>query len=103
MAWNSSSIESIVLESDVVVLVMCGHDHAGGYCQINNTHFLTLPGAVEGNPPFLTLLPPPPVRCSLLAPDEMDAYAMMHVTHKEIRIEGRGTIPSQIFALDRQT
>ena len=101
MAWNASNIESIVLESDVVVLVMCGHDHVGGYCQINNTHFLTLPGAIEGNQPYLTLLPP--VRCSLLAPDEMDAYAVMHVTDSEIRIEGRGVIPSQILALDCQT
>lgn len=48
MAWNAAVIESIIVESGVVALVMSGHDHVGGYNQINNTHFLTLPGVIEG-------------------------------------------------------
>lgn len=94
MAWNAPLIESLVIESGVVALVMSGHDHVGGYCQIENTHFLTLPGVVES-----TSIEKHSFQRGLTAPAEFDAYGFVHIEEDLIKIEGRGVVQDRVLRL----
>lgn len=55
MAWNSVEIQEAIVSSGVVPLVLSGHDHPGGYACVEDTHFVTVHGMLEGAlefPPF---------------------------------------------------
>lgn len=45
--WNHDEVLEIVKQHDSVKLWINGHNHAGGYVQHENIHFITLKGMVE--------------------------------------------------------
>jgi hypothetical protein len=48
MAWNWREIQSILLASKAFQALFAGHDHEGGYAEIDGRHFVTLKAMLEG-------------------------------------------------------
>lgn len=48
MAWNCRELQGVLLGSPAFAVFFCGHDHMGGYAEINGRHFITLEAMLEG-------------------------------------------------------
>lgn len=48
MAWNWRDIQSTLLASKAFAAFFAGHDHEGGYSDIDGRHFVTLEAMLEG-------------------------------------------------------
>ena len=81
MAWNYKDILQVVLSSPAVKLAFAGHDHLGGYANLDGKHFVTLEAMLE-------------------APSGSNAYGVVKVLQDRLVIEGRGTVTSRELLLD---
>jgi hypothetical protein len=48
MAWNWRELQSVLLASKAFMALFAGHDHEGGYAEIDGRHFVTLEAMLEG-------------------------------------------------------
>jgi len=69
---NAAMIRSVLEKSNKVKCVFHGHEHSGGYEQINGIHYYTLKGMIEGNFP------------------ESNSFAKVTLEKKQILIRGYG-------------
>ena len=76
--YNREEILEIISEYDNIIAWFCGHDHSGGYSNLNRIHFVTMKGMVE-------------------TPDS-NAWAVVEIYHNKLLIKGRGIEKSQILA-----
>ena len=76
--YNRNEILEIISEYDNIIAWFCGHDHSGGYSNLNRIHFVTMKGMVE-------------------TPDR-NAWAVVEIYHNKLWIKGRGMEKSQILA-----
>ncbi|GAB4817700.1 hypothetical protein N2152v2_004746 [Parachlorella kessleri] len=81
LAWNYKDILQVLLSSPAVKLALAGHDHLGGYTNIDGKHFVTLEAMLE-------------------APSGSNAYGVVQVLEDRVVIEGRGTVTSRDLLLD---
>lgn len=72
MAWNWRDIQSTLLSRKAFVAFFAGHDHVGGYADIDGRHFVTLEAMLE-------------------APDGGNSYGIVEVDKIAIHIDGLGT------------
>ncbi|KAK9814127.1 hypothetical protein WJX72_000984 [[Myrmecia] bisecta] len=79
-AWNWREISQVTLDSSVVRLVLCGHDHEGGNACHKGTHFVTLEAMLE-------------------APPDSNAYATVDIFNDRIQILGQGSVTSRNLTL----
>jgi predicted MPP superfamily phosphohydrolase len=84
LLWNHEEVLSLFRAyRDVVKLVLAGHEHDGGYAQMDGIHYLTLPGVVNA------------------AEGEDNAYAILElVGHSFARLHGFGRVPSRLLVFE---
>jgi len=76
--WNDREILSLIDQhSDTVIAWFNGHNHAGNYAQHQGVHYVTVQGMVD-------------------TPDS-NAYAVLDVLPKALRIHGHGRVPSRLL------
>jgi len=78
---NAEAVRGVMEKSKKVKCVFHGHDHKGGYSQINGIHYYTLKGLVEGNFP------------------ESNSFAIVTLSKEEIQIKGFGNAVSQTLLI----
>ncbi|MEI6276367.1 MAG: metallophosphoesterase [Prolixibacteraceae bacterium] len=74
---NAAAVRAILEQSKKVKCVFQGHDHKGGYEQINGIHYYTVNGLIEGNFP------------------ESNSYAIVTLSTGKIIIHGFGQAVSK--------
>jgi alkaline phosphatase len=74
---NAEEVRTVLEKSNKVKCVFHGHDHKGGYSQINGIHYYTLKGLIEGDFP------------------ESNSFAIVTLTKDHIMIKGYGTAVSR--------
>ncbi|KAK4530693.1 hypothetical protein CCYA_CCYA05G1550 [Cyanidiococcus yangmingshanensis] len=81
LLWNYEEVMTLFRAyRDVVKLVLAGHEHDGGYAQVDGIHYLTLPGLVNA------------------AEGDDNAYAILElVGHSFARLHGFGRVPSRLL------
>jgi alkaline phosphatase len=78
---NAGAVREILEGKGQVKCVFHGHDHKGGYQQINGIHYYTLKGMIEGNYP------------------ESNSFAIVTLSNDKIEIKGFGNAISQTLPL----
>lgn len=78
--WNARQVATILEESDCVIAFFNGHRHNGGFERTRGVCYVTIEAMVE-------------------APRQ-NAFAIVHVEKKQIRIEGFGKVNDRTFVLD---
>ncbi|XP_028821569.1 manganese-dependent ADP-ribose/CDP-alcohol diphosphatase-like [Denticeps clupeoides] len=79
LAWNHSTVLSILHSHSCVVCFIAGHDHDGGYHQDElGLHYLTLEGVIE-------------------TPPHSDAYGTVYVYKDHMFLKGRGRIEDRVL------
>lgn len=99
MAWNWRELQDMLLSSPAFAVFFCGHDHVGGYAEIDGRHFITLEAMLEGAGRRLLALQHIFCRCPssefhiavVTAPEDGNAFAFVEVDGSALRIDGRGT------------
>ncbi|KAF6003881.1 hypothetical protein F1559_003246 [Cyanidiococcus yangmingshanensis] len=81
LLWNYEEVMTLFRAyRDVVKLVLAGHEHDGGYAQVDGIHYLTLPGLVNA------------------AEGDDNAYAILELMgHSFARLHGFGRVPSRLL------
>jgi predicted phosphodiesterase len=77
--WNSTEVLSVLNKYACVKVWINGHNHAGGYALQNGVHFITLNGMVDT--------------------ETENAYAVLSISEKEIKIVGAGRQESKILPI----
>ena len=80
VAWNWKDIEAVCLDSPAFALALAGHDHCGGYCCVQQKHFLTVKGMLE-------------------VPPDSNGYAIIKLYNDRIVVDGVGVEPSRVLEL----
>lgn len=80
MAWNWRDIQAALLASPAFRLALAGHDHCGGYSEIDGRHFLTVEALLE-------------------SPPGGNAYAAVQVCSSCVHIVGSGDVTSRTLAV----
>jgi alkaline phosphatase len=78
---NAEAVRALLEKSNKVKCVFQGHDHKGGYEQINEIHYYTLKGLIEGDFP------------------ESNSYAIVTLSKDKIFIKGFGNAISQTLPI----
>jgi len=80
-AWDGDEVAAALLGSPAFALLLCGHDHLGGYRLEGGRHFVTLEGALE-------------------APEGGECCGVLELYPDRAVLTGRGTMQSREMALD---
>lgn len=76
LLWDHADVTKILLNYDCVKAWFCGHNHQGGYGHVNGIHHVTFQAICD-------------------APQNSNAWAIAEFKPHQIRISGRGTVPSR--------
>ncbi|PYB77926.1 metallophosphoesterase [Rhizobium wuzhouense] len=77
--WDGERLADLVATSPASVAYLCGHQHAGNYARLGNTHFVNF--------------------CGMVDTPETSAFAVLSLFDDRIEIEGFGREPSRILSL----
>ena len=76
---NNREVLDILYQFPEVKLVLSGHNHKGNYVMANNIPFVTMEGMIETA--------------------TSNAYGLLELYPKEIKIKGQGRLSSRVFKL----
>lgn len=76
--WDSEATMTLIRQYSCVKAWISGHNHKGNYAQLDNIHFLTIEGMVEG---------------------EDNSYAILHFFSDRIELEGFGREKSRTLKI----
>lgn len=82
MALNWEELQAVLLAAPAFRLALAGHDHVGGYAQLEGRHFVTAQAMLE-------------------SPSGSNSYAVVHVYADRVEVLGSGSMASRVLHVQR--